>query len=61
MSSSEHPALRSEVLEYRDGNAAARRHPAVDPERGIRCDANAARRSWSSMRTFLEEIFAPGA
>jgi dienelactone hydrolase len=31
------------------------------PERGIRYGANAARRSWSSMRTFLEEVFAPAS
>jgi dienelactone hydrolase len=27
------------------------------PERGIRYDANAARRSWDATRTFLEEVF----
>jgi dienelactone hydrolase len=31
------------------------------PERGIRYDANAARRSWASTRTFLEEVFAERA
>ena len=29
------------------------------PERGIRYDANAARRSTAAMRAFLEEVFAP--
>lgn len=31
------------------------------PERGIRYDANAARRSWESTRAFLEEAFAASA
>jgi dienelactone hydrolase len=29
------------------------------PERGVRYDANAARRSWAATRAFLEEVFAP--